>query len=251
MFDMGFIDDINKIVAEIPKTCQKLLFGATMPSAILEIVKNYMTNPIKVKMPTYVDKSKLMQHYYDINRKDKFSLLVDILKKESKGLTLIFCGTRQYVDIVNANLAKQNIKSEAIHGGITQNRRRQVMDAFREGKLDVLVASDVAARGLDIKDVNLVINYDLPRTSEEYVHRIGRTARAGKEGKVISLLCREDYRNFRRILQDKSLFIHKIATPDFNKVPFLHNIKNEKKTYFAHQKYFNKTKEFFNNKSGC
>ncbi|MFQ3674995.1 MAG: DEAD/DEAH box helicase [Endomicrobiia bacterium] len=246
MFDMGFIDDINKIIAQIPKNCQKLLFGATMPSAILEIIKNYMTNPEKIKMPTYVDKSKLIQHYYDIHRDDKFSLLVDIIKKESRGLTLVFCGTRQYVDIVNANLIKQNIKSEAIHGGITQNRRRQVMDAFREGKLDVLVASDVAARGLDIKDVNLVINYDLPRTSEEYVHRIGRTARAGKEGKVISLLCREDYKNFRRVLEDKSLFIHKIKTPVFEKVQFLRDIKIEKRVYFATQKSFDRDKQHFN-----
>jgi len=245
MFDMGFIDDINKIIAQIPKNCQKLLFGATMPSAILEIIKNYMTNPEKIKMPTYVDKSKLIQHYYDIHRNDKFSLLVDIIKKESKGLTLVFCGTREYVDIVNANLIKQNIKSEAIHGGITQNRRRHVMDAFRESKLDVLVASDVAARGLDIKDVNLVINYDLPRTSEEYVHRIGRTARAGKEGKVISLLCREDYKNFRRVLEDRSLFIHKIKTPVFDKIPFLRDIKIEKTVYVTNQKPFDRNKKYF------
>ncbi len=221
MFEMGFIDDLRKIIARVPKNSQKLLFGATMPSEIMIIVKNYIVNPEKVKMQTYVDKSKLIQHYYDIGRDNKFSLLVHTIKKESNGLTIVFCGTRHTVNIVNKNLNKQNIRSQALHGGITQNSRNQVMEAFHNKKLDVLVASDVAARGLDIKNVNLVINYDLPKTSRDYVHRIGRTARAGSEGKVISLLSPEDHDNFRRVLEDRSLLIHKIKTPQFEYLPFI------------------------------
>ncbi len=220
MFEMGFIEDIQKIISMVPRNSQKLLFSATMPNEIMNIVDRYMKNPEKVKMQQYVDKSKLMQNYYEVDRRDKLSLLVHVLKSESKGLGLIFCATRHMVDIVNRNLYKQNIKSQALHGGVTQSRRNQIMESFRDNKLDVLVATDVAARGLDIKNVNLVVNYDLPKTSQEYVHRIGRTARAGMEGRVISLLAAEDYGNFSKVLEDQSLLIHKMNTPQFERVPF-------------------------------
>ena len=221
MFDMGFIDDVNKIISRVPKNSQKLLFGATMSSEIMSIAKKYMNNPEKIKMQTYVDKSKLIQNYYDVNRNNKFSLLVHTIKKESNGLIIVFCGTRHLVDVIDKNLNKQNIRSQALHGGMTQNRRKQVMEAFRYGKLDVLVASDVAARGLDIKSVNLIINYNIPKTSQEYVHRIGRTARAGNKGNVISFLSSEDFDNFRRVLEDRSLLIHKMQTPKFEYVEFI------------------------------
>lgn len=228
MFEMGFIDDVKRIVSRVPRNCQKLLFGATMPSEIMNIVKNYLNNPEKVKMQTYVDKSKLIQNYYDVNRRDKFSLLVHIIKRESTGLIIVFCGTRHIVDIITKNLYKQNIKSQALHGGMTQSRRNQVMEEFHNRKLDVLVASDVAARGLDIKNVNLIINYDLPKTSLEYVHRIGRTARAGEEGKVISLLSSEDHDNFRRILENRSLLIHRMETPKFEQLELIRPQRNRR-----------------------
>lgn len=220
MFEMGFIDDLRKIISTVPANSQKLFFGATMPSEIMNIAKSYMNNPEKVRMQTYVDKSKLMQHYYNIDRNSKFSLLIHTIRKESNGLCLIFCSTRHGVDLIDKNLNKQNIKSQALHGGMTQNRRKQVMEAFHNGQLDVLVASDVAARGLDIKNVNLVINYDMPKTSQDYVHRIGRTARAGKEGRVVSLLSPEDHENFRRVLEDRSLLIHQMKTPSFERIEF-------------------------------
>ena len=220
MFEMGFIEDINRIIAKIPKESQKLLFSATMSHPIMNIAQRYMKNPEKIKMPSYVDKSKLIQHYYDADRSNKFSILVHTIKHDAKGLAIIFCGTRHIVDAVDRNLNKHNIKSEALHGGITQAKRKQVIDAFHAGKLDVLVASDVAARGLDIKNVNLIINYDIPKTSQEYVHRIGRTARAGQEGRVISLLSREDHDNFRHVLEDRSLLIEKMPIPAFEHIEF-------------------------------
>lgn len=213
MLEMGFIEDVEQIMTVIPVNCQKLFFGATMPQEIMDIVHRYMNNPEKVKMQTYVDRSKLVQHYYETNRKLKFSLLVDVINKESKGLTIVFCATRQIVDLINRSLKKHGIQSEALHGGITQNKRKQIMDEFSAGKVDVLVASDVAARGLDVKNVNLVINYDLPKTSHEYVHRIGRTARAGSTGKVVSLLTPEDHDNFRRVLEDRSLLVQPLEVP--------------------------------------
>ncbi|MEK6835187.1 MAG: DEAD/DEAH box helicase, partial [Nanoarchaeota archaeon] len=221
MFEMGFIDDIKNIISRISKNSQRLLFSATMSSQVMNVAKNYMNNPERVKMPAYVDKDKLIQNYYEVDKRDKFSLLVHIIKKESKGLIIVFCGMRHIVNIINRNLNKQNVRSQALHGGLTQGRRNQVMEEFRNGKLDVLVASDVAARGLDIKNLNLIINYDIPKTSLEYVHRIGRTARAGNEGKVVSLLSSEDYDNFRKVLEDRSLLIHKLKTPEFERVDFV------------------------------
>ena len=221
MFEMGFIDDIKRIISQIPSNSQKLLFSATMSSEVMSIVKHYMKNPERVKMQSYVDKNKLIQHYYDVEKFQKFSLLVHTLKHEAHGLKIVFCSTRRIVDIVHRNLLNQNIKAQALHGGMTQSKRKQVIDEFKNGTLEVLVASDGAARGLDIKNVTIIINYDIPKTSLEYVHRIGRTARAGEEGRVISLLSPEDHDNFGRVLGDRSLLIHKMKAPVFEKVPFI------------------------------
>lgn len=220
LFEMGFIDDVREIVSHIPGKSQKLFFGATMPEEIMEIARARMDNPAKVRMQEYVDKSKLMQHYYDVDRRDKFSLLVHVIRNEPRGLAIVFCATRHRADQVHFNLKIQGIKSEALHGGISQYKRKQIMDLFHQGRLEVLVASDVAARGLDIKNLSLVVNYDLPKSSQDYVHRIGRTARAGREGKVVSLLCPDDFQNFTNILEDRSLLIHKIRSPNFRRLAF-------------------------------
>ncbi len=251
MFEMGFIDDINKIISQIPKNSQKLLFSATISHEIMNIAKNYMRNPVKVKMQSYVDKNKLLQHYYNVDKHNKFSLLAHLIKKDPKGLTIVFCSTRRIVDVVNKNLVNQGIKSQALHGGMTQSRRKQVMEAFRDRILEVLVASDVAARGLDIKNVNLVINYDIPKSSRDYIHRIGRTARAGSEGTVISLLAPEDHENFRHVLEDRSLLIHKIETPHFERLEFIRPQSSHRRTFnrfsgqrFSGQRNFHRSGSF-------
>ncbi len=219
MFEMGFIDDVKRIISIIPQNRQTLLFSATMPKEIHDIVRNYMKDPQKVKLQSYIDKSKIIQHYYNVDSRDKFSLLVHLMK-QFRGLTLIFCATRRMVDSLGRNLQKQGIKAKALHGGLSQARRKQVMDLFHANKLDVLVASDVAARGLDIKGISHVVNFDIPRTSLDYVHRIGRTARAGSEGKVVSLLAHQDHDNFRKVLEDRSLLVEKLQTPVFEKIDF-------------------------------
>lgn len=223
MFEMGFIDDVKEIIKHTPREKQTLLFSATMPQEVLDISHHYMRHPTKIKLQTHVDKSKLVQHYYEIGAHDKFSLLDHLLKEQAEGLVIIFCATRNRVDDVRNNLQKQGFVAQALHGGLSQNKRKQVMDAFHARKLDILIASDVAARGLDIKDVGLIINYDLPKTPLDYVHRIGRTARAGSTGKVISLLAPVDHDNFRRILADRSNTIHEMAVPQFARVQFLSN----------------------------
>ncbi len=234
MFEMGFIDDVRKIISQIPHNRQTLLFSATISSQVESIVRNYMKNPFKVKTQSYVEHEKLVQHYYPVEARDKFSLFVHLLKTEPPGLTLIFCATRRMVDVLSKNLYKQGIRSQAIHGGLTQNRRTQAINMFQDSKTPILVATDVAARGLDIQNVKYVINYDLPKTSQEYIHRIGRTARAGKGGRVISLLSHMDHENFRRILADRSLAIEKKQTPQFERVSF---VRDERRGRDAPQRW--------------
>jgi len=231
MFEMGFIDDVNKIISQIPKERQTLLFSATIPTQVFNIVKRHMKDPVRVKLQSYIDKSKIVQHYYNVESRDKFSLLVHVMK-QVKGLTLIFCATRRMVDTLSRNLSKQGIKARALHGGLTQNKRQMVMDQFHANQLDVLVASDVAARGLDIKGITFIVNFDIPRTSLDYVHRIGRTARAGSEGKVVSLLAHQDHDNFRRVLEDRSLLVEKLELPNFERIEFS---KGESRGGFQHR----------------
>ncbi len=220
MFEMGFVDDVKRIISYVPSHRQTLLFSATISHQVQDIVKHYMKSPEKIKAQSYVDEGKLSQYFYSVNSRDKFSLMVHLLKTEGSNLTLIFCATRKRVDILCSNLYKQGIKAQKLHGGLTQSRRKQAIDLFHQGKIDVLVASDVASRGLDIKNVSHVINYDIPKTSKEYIHRIGRTARAGSEGKVISLLSEQDHDNFRSVLEDRSLVIEQLKLPEFERVPF-------------------------------
>src|SRR3989338_379412 len=227
MFEMGFIEDVKKIISQVPRERQTLLFSATISHQVHDIVNNYMKNPAKIKVQSYVGQEKMAQYFYNVNSRDKFSLLVHILKHESPLLTIIFCATRRRVDIVSKNLYKQGIQCQGLHGGLSQNRRKQAIDMFHNKKADILVASDVAARGLDIKNVSHIINYDIPKTSKEYIHRIGRTARAGKEGKVISLLSEQDHDNFRNVMGDRSLVIEQLKLPEFQRVPFAASVRED------------------------
>ena len=231
MFDMGFVEDVHKIISQTPRDRQTLLFSATISKQVHEIVRNYMKNPEKIKTQEYVEESKMAQYFYSVGQRDKFSLLVHILKNEKSSLTLIFCATRNRVDVISKNLYKNGIQALSLHGGLSQNRRKQSIDAFHAGKVDVLVASDVAARGLDIKNVSHVINYDSPKTSKEYIHRIGRTARAGEKGKVISLIAEQDHENFRSVLSDRSIVVEQLKLPDFERVPF---VAHSERSSFGH-----------------
>ena len=221
MLEMGFIEDVEEIISYIPRERQTVLFSATIPQEILKITQKYMRLPLVVQTQTYVDKSLLHQAYYDVPSKDKFSLLVFLLKQKTAGLALVFCATRHEADIVALNLHKQGVHALAIHGGLSQHKRLHALDSLRNQDIDVLVATDVAARGLDIKNVSHVYNYDVPKSPDDYIHRIGRTARAGEEGDAVTLLSDRDYDNFRRVLSDRSLQIENASLPPFERVQFM------------------------------
>jgi ATP-dependent RNA helicase DeaD len=213
MLDMGFIEDVETIIAQCPKERQTFLFSATISPDISHIAKRHMNHPIDISGEEMVDPSKLKQIFYDVPSNQKFSLLVHLLRKEHAGLVMIFCNTRHNTDFVAHNLMKNNIDATAIHGGLTQGRRSKIMELFKTSSVHALVCTDVAARGLDIEGVSHVYNYDSPKTSKEYIHRIGRTARAGKDGIAISIVSNRDYENFNAVIADSDIKIEQQALP--------------------------------------
>ena len=201
MFDMGFIDDIERISQALPKEGrQTLLFSATMPDAIKQLARKYQNDPVHIKTMVQVEEHLLPQFYYVVEHNRKFSLLVHLIETEKPKLGIIFCATRHIADVVASNLQRQRINAEPIHGGLSQAKRDKVIQDFKTGKVHLLIATDVAARGLDIKNVTHVFNYDVPKNPEDYVHRIGRTARAGESGKAITLLENRDFEFFQQVL---------------------------------------------------
>jgi ATP-dependent RNA helicase DeaD len=218
MLDMGFHHDVEAIVKQCPKERQTMLFSATISADLDYIAKKYTQNAEEISAKSFVEDSKLKQIYYDVSSNQKFSLLVHLLKKEKSELAMIFCSTRRNADTIADSLYKFGIKAKAIHGGLVQNKRLSVLREFHNKEFNILVCTDIAARGLDIKNVTLIYNYDLPKESTDYIHRIGRTARAGEDGKVINILSSRDYENFGNIQRNKSLVITQEDLPQIEQV---------------------------------
>jgi ATP-dependent RNA helicase RhlE len=188
MLDMGFIHDIRKIVAELPIRRQTLMFSATMPRAIAELAAHMLRDPIKVAVaPVASTVERVEQRVIRVDRSAKPTILIDLLRRETIDRALIFTRTKHGADKVARGLIRAGIGAEAIHGNKSQNQRERALAAFRRGEVRTLVATDIAARGIDVDGVSHVVNFDLPNVPETYVHRIGRTARAGAEGVAISL----------------------------------------------------------------
>lgn len=220
LVDMGFIDDIKRILDQTPKNKQILLFGATISDEIHHIRQRYMNNPEIAQAESHVKEEYLEQYYYNVQPHDKFSLLVHLLKKESINKAIIFCSTISTVNIIAKNLKNQGIRADMLHGHLRQNQRQRVLESFHRDRSDILVASAVAARGLDIREVTHVFNYDLPRDPQEYIHRIGRTARAGDRGKAITLLSHKDYDAFRAIQARYRINVEELHADDFPRLRF-------------------------------
>lgn len=201
MLDMGFIHDVKKIIALIPKKRQTLFFSATMPEEISGLANSILTKPVRVEVtPVSSTAHTIQQSLYYVDKGNKKKLLIDLLKDKAIVSALIFTRTKRGADVVARDLEKAGIKAEAIHGNKSQNNRQRALSNFKAGKTRVLVATDIAARGIDIDDLSHVINYEIPNIPESYVHRIGRTGRAGASGIAISL-CDMEERPYIRDIQ--------------------------------------------------
>ena len=201
MLDMGFIHDVKKVIAKLPLKRQTLFFSATMPKEISSLANSILTNPVRVEVtPVSSTANTIQQSLYYVDKKNKKSLLLDLLKDKSIITALVFTRTKHGADKVTMDLNKSGIHAEAIHGNKSQNARQRALSNFKLQKTRVLVATDIAARGIDVEDLSTVINFELPNIPETYVHRIGRTGRAGASGISISF-CDFDEREFLRDIQ--------------------------------------------------
>ena len=189
MLDMGFRPDIEKILQNVAKQRQTILFSATIPDEIKEIIKTYQTDSVMVEVGTENKAlDKIEQRYMFVDQKNKKEALKELFYSDIFDKTIVFVNTKHYAEDLERFLNKNKVSAKALHGDLRQSARTRVMKMFKDGKIDILIATDVAARGLDIKEVMYVVNFDLPNQLEFYVHRIGRTARAGKSGKVVDII---------------------------------------------------------------
>lgn len=203
MLDMGFIHDVRKIIALLPVKRQTLFFSATMPPEITRLSSSILTNPVRVEVAAVSSTAENVdQHIYLVEKNDKRQLLIHLLKNGTIHNALVFTRTKYGADKIAKDLFRANIKADAIHGNKTQAARQKALNNFKEGKIRVLVATDIAARGIDVEDLSHVINFELPNIPETYVHRIGRTGRAGNSGSALSFCDMEE----RAYLRD----IHKL-----------------------------------------
>lgn len=201
MLDMGFIDDIDYIMRQLPSGSQTALFSATMPNAILRLSHKYMNHPVNILVDSdELSVNEIDQSYAIVDERSKFQALVEYIRKSQISSGIVFCSTKIKTQRLAERLQAQGFRASPIHGDLSQNRREHAMRNFREGRIELLVATDVAARGIDVPAVGHVINYDVSQDPLTYFHRIGRTARAGRAGKAISLVSNSEYPDFSRIV---------------------------------------------------
>ena len=201
MLDMGFYDDIITIADLLPDNCQKIFFSATMPTRIEEMAKRLMHNPQIVKIAVSKPAEKIRQLAYTCQDDQKVDMLKNVFKEFGHKRVIVFAGSKNKVKEINRNLKQMDLRCEEMHSDLTQTQRDEAMYLFKSGQTDVLVATDIVSRGIDIDDIAMVINYDVPHDAEDYIHRIGRTARAEREGTAVTLINGKDMRAFRRIEQ--------------------------------------------------
>ena len=199
MLDMGFSEDIMQIVSFLPRQRQTIMFSATMPDKIVELAKTILTNPVEVKIALNKPAEGIQQSAFVCYEAQKIKLIQHLFQQQKPERVIIFVGKKVHTKDVAITLKRLGYNAEAMHSDLLQEQRDDVMYRFKTGKIDVLVATDIVARGIDIDDIQLVINYDVPHDEEDYVHRIGRTARAGKGGRAITLVSEKDQYLFRQI----------------------------------------------------
>ena len=214
MLNMGFREDIDTILLEVPQEKQTILFAATMPKEILDLTARYQKNPIRIKIVhKELTVPSIKQYYLEVGEASKLDVLSRIIDASSIKLSLVFCNTKKRVDELASNLQSRGYSAEALHGDMMQIQREKVMSKFRKGTIEILIATDVAARGIDVDDIEAVFNYDLPNDEEYYVHRIGRTARAGKAGKAYTFVTSRELYELRDIQRYTKAHIQLLKPP--------------------------------------
>ena len=267
MLDMGFINDIKKVLAKLPSKRQSLFFSATLSPSIVKLSEQILGRPEKVTIePNKTTAERVAQYLYLVSKSNKSKLLIDLLKTNRSDSVLVFSRTKHGADKIVKVLSKVQIKAEAIHGNKSQNRRQKTLNDFKNGALSILIATDIAARGIDVDDLSLVVNYDLPNVPETYVHRIGRTGRAQASGKAISFCSQEEHSYLKDIQQlinkkieivsdhpfaEESLSLKGVQVPSnntqkTNKKKFVRRNSNKNKSSFKgkHKNKQSKTKRY-------
>ena len=219
MLNMGFLEDMETILSQLPEERQTLMFSATMPQAIADIAKKFQKDPVTVRViKKELTVPKVTQYYYEVKPKNKVEVMCRLLDMYSPKLSIIFCNTKRQVDELVQALQGRGYFAEGLHGDLKQVQRDRVMESFRNGRTDILIATDVAARGIDVGNVEAVFNYDIPQDDEYYVHRIGRTGRAGIEGKAFSLVVGKEVYKLRDIQHYCKTKIIPQAIPSLNDI---------------------------------
>ena len=214
MLDMGFSEDIKKIAQLLPPTCQTIMFSATMPDKIEELAKTLLKNPVVVKLAVSKPAEKIKQTAYVCYETQKLGIIQDIFKQGDLKRVIIFSGKKQKVKAINRALMRMHVNSGEMHSDLDQAERDQMLYKFKSGQIDVLVATDILARGIDIDDIAMVINFDVPHDAEDYVHRIGRTARADRDGVAITFINEEDVHFFKQIEKLLEKEVEKLPLPE-------------------------------------
>ena len=214
MLDMGFSEDIMTIAKKLPKTCQTIMFSATMPKKIEDLAKTLLHNPVEVKLAVSKPAEKIHQMAYICHETQKLGIIKDVFKNADLKRVIIFCGSKMKVKQVAGALQRMKIKCGEMHSDLEQSERDDMMFKFKSGQYDVIVATDILARGIDIDDISMVINYDVPHDAEDYVHRIGRTARAERDGQAVTLVSDDDMVYFRQIEQFLGKEVEKLPMPE-------------------------------------
>lgn len=214
MLDMGFSDDIKTIASKLPKTCQTIMFSATMPEKIEELAKTLLKNPVEIKLAVSKPAEKIKQEAYVCYETQKMIIIKDIFKAGDLKRVIVFSGSKFKVKQLAASLQQIGVNCGAMHSDLEQAERDDVMFKFKSGQYDVLVATDIVARGIDIDDIEMVINYDVPHDTEDYVHRIGRTARANRDGRAITFVSEEDQYWFQQIEKFLEKVVDKMPLPE-------------------------------------
>jgi len=214
MLDMGFYDDIMQIVKFLPKERQTIMFSATMPKKIQQLAHNILNNPVEVKLAVSKPAEKIIQTAYICYENQKLGIIQSLFKDQAPERVIVFASSKLKVKEVTKAFRKLNLNVGEMHSDLEQSQRDQIMHEFKNGRINILVATDIVSRGIDIDDIRLVINYDVPHDSEDYVHRIGRTARANNDGCAITFVSEKEQTNFKNIEEFLEKDIYKIPVPE-------------------------------------